>query len=137
MPSLIVAGVNIYAVLAAGLAAFIIASLWYSPVLFFKAWQKELGLTDAQAKAGSAPPKLIAALVLVLIGAFVFAEFLGPKVTPMQGGLYGFSAGLTWVAASIGINYLFEGKSLKLFAINGGYHTVEFTLIGLILGLWH
>ena len=79
----------------------------------------------------------MAAFALVLVGALVFAFFLGPKVTPLQGTLYGLSAGLTWVAFSLGVNYLFEGKSFKLFLINGGYHTVEFTLIGLILGLWH
>jgi len=26
---------------------------------------------------------------------------------------------------------------LKLFLIDGGYHTLQFTLIGLILALWH
>ena len=36
-----------------------------------------------------------------------------------------------------GINYLFEARSLKLFVINGGYHTLQFTLYGLVLGLWH
>jgi hypothetical protein len=41
------------------------------------------------------------------------------------------------VAASFGINYLFEQKSFTLFLVNGGYHTVQFTLYGLILGLWH
>ena len=50
---------------------------------------------------------------------------------------YGFCAGLCWVAASFGINYLFERKSFGLFLVNGGYHTVQFTLFGLILGLWH
>jgi hypothetical protein len=49
----------------------------------------------------------------------------------------GFSAGLCWVAASFGINYLFEQKTLTLFLVNGGYHTVQFTLYGLVLGLWH
>jgi hypothetical protein len=28
-------------------------------------------------------------------------------------------------------------RSLKLFLINGGYHTLQYTLIGLILGVWH
>lgn len=49
----------------------------------------------------------------------------------------GFAAGLCWVALSFGINYLFAGHSLKLWLIDGGYHTLQFTLIGLILGLWH
>lgn len=32
---------------------------------------------------------------------------------------------------------LFEQKPLRLFLINGGYHSLQYTLIGLILGLWH
>jgi hypothetical protein len=28
-----------------------------------------------------------------------------------------------------------ERKSLKLFLINGGYHTLQFTIIGLVLAL--
>jgi hypothetical protein len=128
--------VNLLAVGAAAVVCFVVAGLWYSPVMFFKAWAAEVGLT-AEDAAKNRPLKLASAFVLVLVGALVFAFFLGPKVTPLQGTLYGFAAGLTWVAFSIGLNYLFEGKSLKLFLINGGYHTVEFTLIGLILGLWH
>ncbi|HEX4198763.1 MAG TPA: DUF1761 domain-containing protein [Caulobacteraceae bacterium] len=135
MPHMMVGGVDLLAVGAASLAAFAVAGFWYSPLLFFKAWQAELGLTDVQAKAATRPVNLAASLVLVLIGAFLFARLLAPA-SAAQGALRGFAVGLAWVAASIGINYLFEGKSLKLFAINGGFHTVEFTLIGLILGFW-
>jgi hypothetical protein len=49
----------------------------------------------------------------------------------------GFAAGLCWVAAAFGTNYLFEHRSLKLFLINGGYVTLQFTAIGAILGFWH
>ena len=77
------------------------------------------------------------AFVLSLIAAAVFALFLGPK--PALGFALGAgaTAGLCWVAASFGINYLFAGRSLKLWLIDGGYHTLQFTLYGLILGLWH
>jgi hypothetical protein len=128
--------INPIAVGAATLTAYALAAVWYSPLLFFKAWQAELGLSDAQAKRANQPRNLICAFLLVLAAAVTFAFFLG-KVPPLQGALYGLCAGLVWVAGSIGINYLFEGKSLKLFAINGGYHTLEFTLIGLVLGLIH
>jgi hypothetical protein len=47
----------------------------------------------------------------------------------------GSSAGLFWVAGGLGINYLFERKPLGLFLINGGYFTVQFTLIGLFLSV--
>jgi hypothetical protein len=33
--------------------------------------------------------------------------------------------------------YQFEQKPLKLLMVNDGYHTVQYTLYGLILGLWH
>jgi hypothetical protein len=72
-----------------------------------------------------------------LIGAAVFALFLGPQ--PELGFAIGagFSAGLCWVAGSFGINYLFEQRPMRLFFINGGYHTLQYTLIGVILGAWH
>jgi hypothetical protein len=122
--------INLIAVGVAAVVAYALAALWYSPALFFQAWQAELG------KRASRPTTLVAAFLIVLAGTVAFAFFLG-RVTPAQGALYGLTAGFVWVAGSIGINYLFEGKSLRFFLINGGYHTLEFTLIGLILGLIH
>ncbi|MCB1554534.1 MAG: DUF1761 domain-containing protein [Xanthomonadales bacterium] len=124
---------NIWAVLAAAVASFLLGGLWYSPLLFGKAWQREAGLSDAQLAGGNMALIFGLSFVLALVASFVFAMFLGPR-PPMALGLgAGFSAGLCWVASSFGINYLFERKSLKLFLINGGYHTLQFTLIGLIL----
>ena len=93
-------------------------------------------LSDEQLAAGNMALIFGVSFVLCLVTAFVFAMFLGPR-PPLALGLgAGFSAGLCWVGASFGINYLFERKSLKLFLINAGYHTLQFTLIGLILALW-
>lgn len=47
-----------------------------------------------------------------------------------------FVAGLGWVAAFLGILYLFEMRSLKLYCINGGYCVAAPTLMGTILGAW-
>ena len=128
--------VNLLAVIAAAVASFLLGGLWYSPVLFAKAWQREAGVSDAQLKSANMAQIFGLAFVLSLVAAFVFALFLGPR-PPLALGLgAGSSAGLCWVASSFGINYLFERKSLKLFLINGGYHTLQFTLIGLILALW-
>ncbi len=38
---------------------------------------------------------------------------------------------------SFAINYSFAGRSLKLWLIDGGYHTLQFVLYGIILGLCH
>jgi hypothetical protein len=127
---------NIWAVLTAAAVSFVLGGLWYSPALFGKAWQREVGLSDEQLKNGNMALIFGLAFVLSVVAAFVFAMFLGPR-PPLALGLgAGSSAGLCWVASSFGINYLFERKSLKLFLINGGYHTLQFTLIGLILALW-
>jgi hypothetical protein len=124
-------------VLAAALATFVLGGLWYSPALFGKAWQREAGVSDEQMRTSNKARIFGLAFLLSLIAAFVFAMFLGPR-PPVNLGLgAGFSAGLCWVAASFGINYLFEQRSFKLWLINAGYHTLQFTIIGLILALWH
>lgn len=128
--------INYFAVAAAAVAAFVLGGLWYSPVLFGKAWQREVGLSDDALKQGNMARIFGLALVLSLVTAFVFALFLGPR-PPMALGLgAGFAAGLCWVASSFGMNYLFARRSFKLFLIDGGYHTLQFTLIGAIIAMW-
>lgn len=130
------ATINYMAVLAAAVSAFLLGALWYS-VLFKQAWLAASGVDPEQAEAGNPAVIFGLAFVLSLLAAFVFAMFLGPQPSLALGLGAGFSAGLFWVAGSFGINYLFEGKSLKLWLINGGYHTAQFTVYGLILALWH
>jgi hypothetical protein len=129
--------INPWAVLAAGLSSMLLGALWYSPVLFGKAWSAASGVSEAQAKAANMAKIMGSAFLLAVVGAAVFAMFLGPRPAPMLATAAGLSAGLCWVAGSFGINYLFEQRPLRLFLINGGYHTLQYTLIGLVLGLWH
>jgi hypothetical protein len=119
----------------AAVASFLLGGLWYSPMLFGKVWQREAGVTDEQLKKGNMAMIYGLALLLCLLAAWMFATFLGPRPKLADGLIYGFSAGLFWVAASFGINYLFERRSFKLFLVNGGYHTLQFTIIGLVLAL--
>jgi hypothetical protein len=44
--------------------------------------------------------------------------------------------GVAKPGTSFGINYQFAGNRTTLWAIDGGYHTVQFVLYGLIIGLW-
>jgi hypothetical protein len=129
--------INYWAVLAAGLSSMILGALWYSPMLFGASWMRESGMTEDKARSANMAKTMGTAFLLSVIGAGVFAMFLGPTATPIFGVSVGFAAGLCWVAGSYGINYLFEQRSLRLFLINGGYHTIQYTLIGLILGVWH
>ena len=127
--------INWLAVIAAAASSFVLGGLWYG-ALFGNAWLKAAGLTKERAMAGNKALMFGGAFVLSLISAATFALFLGGDVNAVTGALYGLCAGLTWVAASYGISYLFEMRPLSLWVINGGYHTLQFTLIGLILGAW-
>ncbi len=129
--------INVWAAVAAGVSSILIGGLWYSPVLFGKAWMRAAGLTEEKANSTNMVKVLSLTFVLAFIASGVFAMFLGPKPAPAFGASAGFAAGLCWVAGSFGINYLFEQRPPKLFLINGGYHTIQYTVIGLILGLWH
>lgn len=129
--------INVWAVLAAGVSSMVLGGLWYSPVLFGKAWSAASGVTEAQQKSANMAKIMGTAFLLAVIGAAVFAMFLGPKPAFGFATAAGLAAGLCWVAGSFGINYLFEQRSMRLFLINGGYHTVQYTLIGAVLGLWH
>ena len=129
--------INVWAVLAAGVASMVLGGLWYSPVLFGNAWMRASGITEERARSANMTKVMGTAFLLAILGAWVFAMFLGPNPAPGFAAAAGLSAGLCWVAGSFGINYLFEQRPFRLFAINGGYHTLQYTLIGLILGLWH
>lgn len=128
--------INLWAVLVAAAAAFALGGLWYSPALFGKAWQREVGLSDDEIARGNMAKIFGLTLVLCVLASAMFAIFLGPRPPVSLGLGAGFSAGLFWVASSFGINYLFSRRRLKLFLIDGGYHTLQFTVIGLVLALW-
>ena len=128
--------INYLAVVAAAVAAFVLGGLWYS-LLFGKAWMALTGITEERAVEANQARIFGIAFVWSLLGAGVFAMFLGPQPAPAFAAGVGFLAGLFWVTGSLAINYQFERRPAKLLLINGGYHTLQYTLYGAILGLWH
>ena len=136
MGEAMIESVNWLAVVAAAISAFVLGGIWYGP-LFKNVWCRENGIDPNSPPMHHPGAVFGGALVLSLVASAVFALFLGPKPSFGFAVGAGLSAGLCWVAASFGINYLFSGRSLKLWLIDGGYHTLQFTLCGLVLGLWH
>ena len=127
---------NFAAVVVAALLSFAVGGLWYSPLLFAKAWMKECGFTEAQQR--QAPMGRIFGLsaLAALVMAFTLAAFIGPKASLAFGLFAGAAAGIGWVAMSLGVIYLFEQRSFKLWLINSGYQVVSYTLMGGLLGVW-
>ena len=121
--------------LIAALSAFILGGLWYSPVLFGKAWQREAGLSDEQLAQSNKALVFGTSFILCLIAAVAFSMVITPEASFFMALHSGVGIGLAWVATSFGVNYLFEQKSLKLWLINAGYHSMQFTIYGLVFGL--
>jgi Protein of unknown function (DUF1761) len=126
--------VNLWAVLLAAVSSFLRGGLCYSPALIGRAWNLANG---GQVQSGHPARVFGVSLVFSLVAAASFAAWLGaapPLADALRAGVL---AGFGFVAASFGINYQFAQRSLKLWLIDGGYHTIQFVLFGLILGSWH
>ena len=83
---------NIWAVVAAAVSAFLIGGLWYSPVLLGAAWKRANGFTADPPAAG--PKGFAIAFVLSLVMAINLAMFLNaPGTTLALGATAGFLAG--------------------------------------------
>lgn len=129
-------GINWLAVLVAALSAFLLGGLWYGP-LFRRVWCRENGI-DPNVPPSAHPAKIFGtAFLAALVAASAFAIILRANPPLFIAVHAGFLTGLAYVGMSLGINYAFAGRSLKLWLIDAGYHTLQFTLYGLILGLWH
>lgn len=127
---------NYPAILVAALISFVVGGAWYSPLLFAKVWMREAGLDDAALKRAQLGKVFALAFLCSLVMAFNLSAFLGAKATLAFGTMAGLATGLGWVAMSLGIIYLFEQRSLKLWLINGGCQVVTYTLMGAVIGGW-
>lgn len=126
--------VNFLAVLVAALSSFMLGGLWYSRALFGVLWSREAGVSpDTQ---GHRPMVFVTSYLLAFIAAWLFAALLPADISVAQATLLGALIGIAWVATSFGINYGFGDRSLTLWLIDAGYHTLQFTLYGAILGAW-
>jgi hypothetical protein len=127
--------VSLLATVVATVLGFALGALWYGP-LFGKRWMAAVGMTLEEIQKDFSPVKTYGAtFVLGLIASYAFGLYVGPNPGRAFSIVAGAAAGLCWVATSIATNYLFERRSVALIAINGGYHAVRFTLIGLAFGL--
>jgi len=129
--------INHLAVAVCAISSLVVGGIWYSPVLFSKVWQKEAGITDEQISKANMAKTFGLTLILAFLMSYNLAFFLGDSKTDWQWGLTaGFLAGFGWATLSMAVIALFEMRSFKYILINGGFITIWFSLIGLILGAW-
>lgn len=134
---------NWLAILVAAISTMILGFLWYSPLLFAKAWTREMGY-DLNDKAKmdemrkSAGPAYAGSFVASLLSAFTLALILhGMRADSFHFGIMAsFHIWLGFVATVQFTGALFAKQSMKLFAINTGYQLVCYLVMGAILVLW-
>jgi hypothetical protein len=129
--------IHVGAILVAALSMFLLGGLWYSPLLFGKAWMRLNGFSPESLRTSGQLRPLAGSAVLALIMATNLACFLADAKTTVTWGMAaGALAGGGWVATGLAMTALFERKPWAYIAINGGYHLAAFTVMGAILGAW-
>ncbi|HEY0588644.1 MAG TPA: DUF1761 domain-containing protein [Pseudoduganella sp.] len=126
---------NYWGILLAAVSSFMLGGLWYSPALFGNTWNREAGMGDTN-KQGHPAKVFGVSFLFALLAAFVYAWLMPAAASAATAALQGLAVGAGLVAASFGINYQFANRSTTLLLIDGGYHTVQFLIYGLIIGLW-
>lgn len=129
--------INIVAAIVAGIVGYFPGALWYSKILFLRRWAREMGIdTDnPPGGKGSHGPKIAIGVAASIVAAIVFALIAGPAPGLCHALLLGLACG-GLIGSAFSIQYVFEDRSLAFWAINAGYHVVQFALFGLVIGLW-
>lgn len=117
-------------------AAFLLGFLWYT-ALFGKVWQAETGITDEDAQSGVAMTHGLAFLMMVVIsfGLNFFFNF-HPDASDhnfLHGAFHALMNCSFFCLPAIAINYLYQKKSLKLYAIDAGFTLAWCALSGGIM----
>ncbi|HJQ16297.1 MAG TPA: DUF1761 domain-containing protein [Allosphingosinicella sp.] len=128
--------VNWVAAVVAGIVGYFPGALWYSPLMFLNAWRAETGLSGEQGGL-SMGARLASGVALSLVAALAFAVLIGPEPTLAFAVEAALAIAICFITTAFGMQYLFEGRSVKLTLINGGFHIVQFLIYAIILGLWH
>ena len=115
--------------------SFMLGAFWHS-VLFNKAWKEDSNSVYNSENRGN--PGILFGLTAVshLIAVIALALLIGHNSTVVCGLLFGLIVSIAWISTSIGVTYLFVGRSFRLFLIDAGFYVVFYSIAGLILAIW-
>lgn len=122
--------INFLAVFLGAAAFFAVGTVWYG-LLFGKAWQREVGLSDEQIKSGN--PMVIFGLTFafeLLVTLMLGHNFA--RLNPANHVIMMICIGtaIAFMIPAMGINYLFQRRSGKLFAIDAGHFLFGMAAVG-------
>ncbi len=130
--------INYFAVIVATVIGMVLGAFWYSPALFAKPWMNLVGKKQADFSMQAANIGYAVAVLANFIMAYILAHFVHytGATTIATGAVTGFWLWLGFVAAPTLMNYIFEGRSVKLFSINTGLTLVSLLIMGAVLAVW-
>jgi fatty acid desaturase len=126
------------AVIVAAILHWLLGALWFT--LFKQQWLVGIGKTSEQLMDAGQPAWL--PHVVTLIANLALAYVLGWAIlaTGPQNVIRGLQvAAVLWlglIASAFATEYVFEARSVQIFAINAGYPLVGMLLMGIVLGAW-
>ena len=120
-------------IVGAGLAAWVLGALWYGPI-FGKAWMAEMGFSQDDAPDNMAVIFGLSFLLMVLM-MFGLSHLIQAhtEITWTHGFYHGCMIGIFFAATSMGINYLYQRKSIKLWLIDASYQILFLGVGGAIM----
>jgi hypothetical protein len=130
------ANVNVWPVVVAGVAAWLVGSVWY--MAFSKPWMALAYPDKKRQDVSTSRFGYFAALVYFLISALALAMFISYYCAQNVGdGMVVAALALVgFTASAFALNYLFGGRPLKLYLIDVGNYLVAYLVMGAILGGW-
>ena len=131
--------VNFLAVIFCGIVAMGLVALWYSPLLFGKMWMQEVDESDEDVKRRNNSVRVYGLTFLGhIVMAYVLARIMvyTNATTVTEGMRMAFLCWAGFTASAIMINAVYGKKSIRLVAIESGYHLIALLVFGIILGVW-
>lgn len=127
-------------VFVAAIAYFVVGALWYSPVLFSKAWVKahQIDMSNKEAAQKGMAAMMAGSFLLMFvstIGLGIVYQLI-PAVGLSGAVKTGLFVGLCFSTTAVAIGYLYNKKPLAAYLIDCGYHIVGLIVASIVLVLW-
>jgi hypothetical protein len=130
---------NWVAILVAAIAAFIFEALWFS--VFMNEWLAGIGRTREWLMSSAAVTPAVqyaTAIICSIITAAILSICIqvSGEQTVRRGVLCAAVLWFGFIATSWAKAYIFEVRTLQIYAIYTGYYLIELVLMGAIVGAW-
>jgi hypothetical protein len=126
----------IIAILAAALAGWLFGAVWYTAL--GKVWQAALGMDPKGCAGQKMPltPMLVSFLAALVMSAVLYQLLINLGVMGLQNGAAaGLTVGIGFVATSVLVNNMFQGKKLMVTVIDAAHWVLALVIEGVVISL--